>query len=67
MRNLPKDVAQAEMVDLFDRFAEGMSHSQAVVYTLLTGRMKGQAFVEYCEPLEGGLIRSVSRCCHKGN
>lgn len=67
MWNLPKDVTQAEMVDLFDRFEKDMSPSHPVVYTLLTGRMKGQAFVEYCEPLEGGLIRSVSRCCRKGN
>lgn len=43
VKNLPRSVSKEEMIVLFDRFEK-----QTAIYTLLTGRMKGQAFVEFC-------------------
>lgn len=43
VKNLPRSIGKEEMVALFDRFEK-----QTVIYTLLTGRMRGQAFVEFC-------------------
>ena len=43
VKNLPRSVSKEEMMALFDRFEK-----QTAIYTLLTGRMRGQAFVEFC-------------------
>lgn len=42
IRNLPRDVTKEELVDLFGRYE---SEGNEFVYALLTGRMKGQAFI----------------------
>ena len=43
VKNLPRSVSKEEMIVLFDRFEK-----QTAIYTLFTGRMRGQAFVEFC-------------------
>ena len=43
VKNLPRRGSKEEMIVLFGRFEK-----QTAIYTLLTGSMRGQAFVEFC-------------------
>lgn len=48
VKNLPRSISKEEIMVLFDRFEKQAGSSKPVIYTLLTGRMKGQAFIEFC-------------------
>ena len=47
IRNLPKKVTCQELVELFGMFEAEDKKLPRIKYSLLTGRMKGQAFVTF--------------------
>lgn len=48
IRNLPKDVTCQELIELFGKFEALELQLPRIQYTLLTGRMRGQAFITFC-------------------
>jgi RNA recognition motif-containing protein len=46
VKNLANKVTEVDLISLFGRFQKD-NHGSQIVYRLLTGRMKGQAFVTF--------------------
>ena len=46
LKNLSTQVKEIDLVTIFDRF-QSQSFDTQIVYRLMTGRMKGQAFVTF--------------------
>ncbi|XP_074650721.1 RNA-binding protein 41-like [Tubulanus polymorphus] len=47
LKNLPSNISEADLVSLFVRFQKKAVNSPKILYRLLRGRMKGQAFVTF--------------------